>query len=70
MVEEREHDEELEECGLEELYPPLNCPQCGRPNTPDNPVTFERDPLAYEVYNDDTPVWKCEKCRQESADEI
>jgi len=33
-------------------------------------VTFEANPYDAEIYNDDTPVWLCEDCRHEKAQDI
>lgn len=46
------------------------CCACGEFGTPENPVTFGPDPYYQEIHEDDSPVWECERCRQESADEI
>ena len=33
-------------------------------------VTFGPDPYLDELYQDSTPVWMCESCRAERADDI
>ena len=33
-------------------------------------VTFEPDPFASEIHDDDTPVWMCASCREQSAWDI
>ena len=43
------------------------CCACG---TVGDDVTFGPDPYAEEIGNDDTPVWECENCRHESAQDI
>ena len=48
----------------------MKCSNCGCSNTEGNPVTKAPDPLQSEVYDDDTEVWECKKCREESADDI
>ena len=42
------------------------CERCG---TSIN-VTFGPDPYALEINDDDTPVWECANCRDESAGDI
>jgi hypothetical protein len=42
------------------------CKDCG---TKDG-LQFSSDPYRDELHDDPTPVWMCEKCRKESADEI
>jgi len=51
-------------------WPPGWCSECGTSGTEKNPVTWGPDPYAEEIAGDDTPVWECQKCRHESADEI
>lgn len=33
-------------------------------------ITYAPNPLAEDVYNDDTPVWMCVECRVESTNAI
>lgn len=35
-----------------------------------NEATFGPDPYAQDIYDDDTPVWMCADCRDDSAMEI
>jgi len=46
------------------------CSKCCTESTPENPVTWGPDPFAEEIDGDGTPIWECQKCRDESADEI
>jgi hypothetical protein len=46
------------------------CYHCGTEGTTDNPVTLGPDPYAYEINNDETEVWECASCRQDSCDDI
>lgn len=48
----------------------MKCIICGRSSTKENPVTKEPDPYDSEVNGDETEVWECAECREESADEI
>ena len=41
------------------------CCKCGTTND----VTFGPDPYDDEVNGNDAPVWECDSCRQESADD-
>lgn len=45
-----------------ELFSPC-CKTCHKIG-PD--VTFDAEPYALEIYNDNTPVWMCKNCRYES----
>ena len=49
-----------------------NKPKCENEycRTPESPVTYGPDPFRSEIHNDDTEIWKCEKCRYESAMDI
>jgi hypothetical protein len=42
------------------------CCHCGTTKN----VSFGPDPYNSDVNNDDTPVWECENCRYESAQDI
>lgn len=42
--------------------PPV-CRDCGKKED----VTFDADPYASELYDDETPVWLCGDCRHERA---
>jgi len=42
------------------------CEYCG---TNDN-LIWGPNPYAHEINDDDTPMWLCENCRQELADDI
>jgi hypothetical protein len=33
-------------------------------------VTFAPDPFDEEINGNDTPVWECQDCREQSADDI
>lgn len=46
------------------------CHKCGAESTPENPITWGPDPFAEEIDGDDTPIWECKNCRDESADDI
>lgn len=48
----------------------MKCIKCGCSNTKENPVYKARDPYQAEINDDDTEVWECENCRQESTDSI
>jgi hypothetical protein len=42
------------------------CVDCG---TTDD-LSFEPDPYCFELYDDDTPEWRCEGCLQARALEV
>ena len=42
------------------------CISCGTTKN----VTFGPDPYQSEINDDDTPVWMCDTCREESAMDI
>ena len=46
------------------------CCQCGCSNTEKNPVTKEPDPYQQEINDDETEVWECASCREDSAMDI
>ena len=48
----------------------MKCISCGCSNTEKNPVTKGPDPYAYEINDDDTEVWECDRCREDSAMDI
>ena len=48
----------------------MKCIVCGCSNSVENPVTKDPDPYQSEIYDDNTDVWECVKCRQELRDEI
>ena len=48
----------------------MKCFRCGCKNTKENPVTKGPDPYQSEINNDNTEIWECEKCREDSAGEI
>ena len=48
----------------------MKCSCCGCNNTKENPVTKEPDPFALEIHGDDTEVWECAICRENSAMDI
>ena len=48
----------------------MKCIVCGCSNTKENPVTKEPDLYQSEINGDDTEVWECEACRQDSAMDI
>lgn len=48
----------------------MKCISCGRSNTKNNPVIKDSDPYASEINDDETEVWECIECRQESANDI
>jgi len=45
----------------------MKCIICGCSNTKENPVTKEPDPYKSEIHSDDTEVWECANCRDDSA---
>lgn len=45
--------------------PPV-CERCGA----DTGLTYGPDPYGLEINDDDTPIWLCLECLQESADGI
>lgn len=46
----------------------MKCSECGCKDTKENPVTFAPDPYQEEINGDDTEVWECDKCREDSRD--
>ena len=48
----------------------MKCEICKRSSTKENPVTKDPDPYNSEINNDDTEVWECEECRDDSAMDI
>ena len=48
----------------------MKCEICDCSNTEKNPVTKDADPYASEINIDDTEVWECAQCRDDSAREI
>ena len=48
----------------------MKCYSCGCSNTKENPVTKAPDPYQSEINDDETEVWECENCRDESAQDI
>ncbi len=48
----------------------MKCIECGCSNTKENPVIKDPDPYASEIYGDETEVWKCANCREDSAGDI
>ena len=46
------------------------CVECGKEGTKDNPVTFGPDSFNEEINGDDTSVWECADCREDSDAEI
>ena len=48
----------------------MKCEHCGRSDTKENPVTKGPDPFAYEIHDDETEIWECDNCREESAMDI
>ena len=46
--------------------PPRRCSHCG--GTKD--LSFAPDPYSSDVHNDDTPVWECGDCREQSAADV
>ena len=51
---------------LEKLH---RCVGCGKWFCEEH-IEYSPDPYAYDVGNDDTPVWECDDCRMESAADI
>lgn len=45
------------------------CQSCGK-FFPLSEIFFGPDPFAQEIYGDDTEIWLCEKCLEESASDI
>ena len=52
-------------CGI-----PESCCVCGATTIPESPVTYAPNPYDEEIHGDDTPVWMCDICRDESALDI
>ena len=48
----------------------MKCKICGCSNTEENPVTKDSDPYQEDVNNDNTEVWECANCREDSAGDI
>ena len=48
----------------------MKCIVCCCSNTEDNPVTKAPDPFQSEINDDDTEVWECRQCRDDSEMEI
>lgn len=48
----------------------MKCTRCSCSNTKENPVTKAPDPYASEIHDDDTDVWECASCREQSALDI
>ncbi len=48
----------------------MKCSVCGCEDSKGNPVTLEPDPYASEIKGNETPIWECKRCRQESVREI
>ena len=46
--------------------PPIQCEYCGT----EVDLIFAPNPYAHEINDDDTPLWLCQGCRQELADDI
>jgi len=45
------------------------CVNCGK-LFDEKDIVFAPDPFEEEINENDTPVWECEKCREESAGDI
>jgi len=48
----------------------FTCENCGCDHTEENPVTYGPDPYRAEIAGDETPVYMCEECRFQSAQDI
>ena len=48
----------------------MKCCVCDCSNTKENPVTKGPDPYQSEINGDETEVWECENCRDDSAMDI
>ena len=48
----------------------MKCQECGCSNTKENLVIKAPDPYQSEINGDDTEVCECERCREESTQEI
>lgn len=48
----------------------MKCYNCGCSNTKENPVTKGPDPYAEEINDDDTEVWECDLCRDDSTGDV
>lgn len=46
----------------------MKCGSCGRNSTKENPVVKGPDPYQSEINDDETEVWECMECREESAE--
>ena len=48
----------------------MKCISCECSDTKENPVTLGPDPYADEIHDDNTEVWECENCREDSRMDI
>ena len=48
----------------------MKCSCCGCKNSEKNPVIKAPDPYQSEINDDETEVWECASCREESAMDI
>ncbi len=48
----------------------MKCCSCGCSSTKENPVTKDSDPYQSEINDDETEVWECANCRDDSAMDI
>ena len=48
----------------------MKCIHCGVSNSVENPVTFDVNPFEEEVNHNNSKDWECDKCREQSAQDI
>lgn len=48
----------------------MRCINCNCKSTKKNPVTKAPDPYNSDINDDETKVWECADCRQQSANDI
>ncbi len=46
------------------------CIRCGKRVSANRVDLYAPDPYEWDVYENDTKVWECEKCRESSVNEI
>lgn len=55
----------------QEISNKVQCVRCKEYfNSSDPDIKFAPDPYQAEINNNDTPVWECEHCREDSAGDI
>ncbi len=48
----------------------MKCVICGCSNTKENQVIKAPDPYQLEMNDDETELWECEQCREDSEGDI